>query len=545
MKWISGPGLIRVVPNAVAQDRRGVVYLAWLVGAIVLVVGVVGSLKVVMAHFGLEADTSHSIMLWYGIEVHGLSWVRDWMFTQDNWLLSLVPFHFLGFFFVGPTPAVALLFGWLIFLCSAFVSGAIAWQLGSRKAAIVIALALLFLGRYAHHSGFVSYSTSHNITNLFGLGALYLVLIWVRAPSLPRLIAVLAILMAGSVSDPWMVAAYDLPLALVGVAALLLPSAGVGRADAFKLLLISLVSIVAVKTTLFGALGFLPVMEFHRGDWATISGNLDFLIRDLGGLLNISPLHQGNERVPAILSLIVILTLLTFCLSRAAKSVRTMTPAKAVFVVFASLSTGAIVLAFVISKVAAADHSARFLINAVYLILISLGFLIETNWPKSSIVEKSLGVLVAFLFVLSGIVSNLQSWRLPGFSFRDTGTGALIEFLKSNDLSYGYGPYWGSNANAVTAASRSEVVIRPVVFDKSEGTMIVGNRAESSRRWYVAEDYPPDQKSFFVFVVSDDEECADLKVCLNGLARQFGEPARTLSYQKATILVWTHPLVGR
>lgn len=521
--------------------------------AIMLVVGLVGSLKVVTAQFGVDADTSHSLMLWYGIEAHGLPWVRDWIFTQDNWLLSLVPFHFLGFLLFGPTPAVAIFFGWLIFVSSAFVSGAIVRQLGAARAALPVALALLFLGVYAHRSGFVSYSTSHNITNLFGLAALYIVLSWGRVRRPGKLLAVLALLVAGSVSDPWMVAAYDVPFALVGAALMVFPSPTIGRADGFKVLAVSAAAIVSVKTRLFGLLGFLPPMAFSRGNWATMGANSSFLIKDLGGLLNIVPFADANDALPAIVSLLVVLTLLALAAVKAAKADsadsaarRVPAPIRSATLVcaaFAVMSMGIIALALVISCREAADHSARFLINGVYLIVIGLGVLIESNWPTYSIGEKSAYALLAFLFVFSGAASNFRLWTRPGFAIDDMGTQALADYLSSNGLTYGYGPYWGANANALTATSRSAVIIRPVAFDKNDGTMIVGNRGESSKRWYTADDYPPGQKSFFVYVANDGEECADVAICLRGLSRQFGPPARTLEHGGARVLVWDHPLL--
>jgi hypothetical protein len=533
LDWIDSSGVFK--------NHHGI---AWFAYAIFLISGIYGSLKVVTSLFGIEADTSHSIMLWYGVNAHGLGWLQDWLFTPDNWLLSLVPFHFFGFMIFGPKPAVVILFGWLIFIFSAFISGAIAWQLKAKKAAIIISLALLFLGFYSHTSGFVSFSTSHNITNLFGLVALYLILKWSQKPSVLKLIALLAILIAGAVSDPWMVAAYNLPIALVAIVFLVFPSATINRSDGFKLLLVSIVSIASVKSKMFGMLDFLPSMGFAHGNWVTINSNTIFLIKDLGGLLNIIPFHKSNDFLPAILTLIVILSLLIFSVFKAIKSDYQSKSSNVAFILFAIFSIGGIVLAFVISNVEALNYSGRFLLNCAYLIPIGLGVLVEYNWPKSTKIEKAICASVFVLFVLSGIVSNFQEWRKPGFAFKDTGTFALINFLKINNLSYGYGPYWGSNANAVTAASKSEVVIRPVVFNKNNGMMIVGNRPESSKRWYSVEDFPPDQKEFFVFVTSDGEECADVKVCISGLSKQFGNPVKTLKYGSATILVWDHSLVG-
>jgi hypothetical protein len=533
--------LDRIRSSGVFQDHHGIALLAY---AIFLISGIYGSLKVATSISRIEADTSHSMILWYGVNAHGLAWLRDWLFTPDNWLLSQVPFHFLGFMIFGPKPAVVILFGWLIFIFSAFISGAIAWQLRAKKAAIIIPLALLFLGFYAQASGLVSYPISHHITNAFGLAALYLILKWSQKPSVLKLIAVLAILIAGAVSDPWMVAAYNLPIALVGIVFLMFPSASINRADGLKLLLVSVVSIASVKSKMFGMLDFVPSLHFVPANWVTINSNTIFLIKDLGGLLNIIPFQKSNDFLPAILTLVVILSLLIFSVFKAVKSDYQVNTSDIAFICFTIVSIGGIVLAFVISDIAAMDYSSRFLVNCIYLIPIGLGVLVEHNWPGSSKIERTICTSVIVLFGLSGIVSNFQTWRNPGFAFKDKGALALIKYLKINNLSYGYGPYWGSNANAVTALSKGEVVIRPVVFNKNTGMMIVRTRAESSRRWYSEEDFPPNQKQFFVFVTSDFEECADVNVCISGLAKQFGNPVRALKYENATIMVWDHPLIG-
>lgn len=527
--------------SGVFQDHHAITLLAY---AIFLISGIYGSLKVAISQYGIEADACHSIMLWYGVTAHGLPWLQDWLFTPDNWLLSLVPFHFMGFMIFGPEPAVVILFGWIIFIFAAFISGAIAWQLKAKKAAVIISLALLFLGSYAHESGFVSYPTSHNITNLFGLAALYLILRWSQQPRVLTLIAVLALLIAGAVSDPWMVAAYNLPAAIVGIVFVVRPSASIKREDGFQLLLVSVVSIASVKSKMFGMLAFLPSLKFALGNWATINNNAIFLLKNLGGLLNIIPFNKSNQVVPAILTLVAVLSLLSISVVKSVKYDHKVNSSTIAFSWLATFSIGAVGLAFVISQVEATNRSGRFLLNCAYLIPIGLGVFVEHNWPRSSKSEKTICTVVIALFVLSGIVSNFETWRRPGFAIKDNGAFALIKFLKVNGLSYGYGPYWGSDANAITAVSRSEVVIRPVEFTKDTGMMIVGNRSQSSKRWYWKEDAPPNQKQFFVFVVSDAEECADVNVCVSGLTKQFGNPVRALKYGDATIVVWDHPLVG-
>ena len=518
--------------------------LAWIAFAIFIMAGIYGSLKIVYAQFGVDADTAHSIMLWYGVTDHGLSWLKSWFFTQDNWLLSLMPFHFIGFAIFGPRPAVVILFGWLIFVLSAFISGVIAYQLKAKKSALILCTILLYFGFYAHEAGYVSYSTSHNITNLFGLISFSLIFSWLRKPNNLKLASLLIILFAGDLSDPWMTAAYILPIGLTSFVFLLFPnSLGISRRNSLKLLLVTIGALILVKSQLLGAWDFLPTIAFLPGNWTSINANSVLLIQDLGGLLNIIPFNRDNPFLPALLSLIVVVSLLVYLVIKSIKSGIDLKGQMVAFLLLASLSVGGIVAAFVVSHVIAERFSARFLLNCAYLIPIALCILIEHNWSRSTKWVKGICIGICTLFLLSGVISNFQELKKPGFTFKETGALALIDFLKKNNLTYGYGPYWAASANAVTAASKLDVIIRPVTFSPVNGMLVAGNRVASSGNWYKESDVPINQKRFFIYIARDYEECPDVNICINGVTRQFGSPIETLKYQNATILVWDHPLL--
>ncbi|WP_157896563.1 hypothetical protein [Acidovorax carolinensis] len=509
-----------------------------------LVTGLYGSLRVVLGNFGIEADTSHSLMLWYGVSSHGVNWITDWLFTQDNWLLSLVPFHFLGFLIFGPKPSIVILFGWLIFLFSAFVSGSIAWKLGAKKSAVLITLLLLNLGNYAHTSGFASYSTSHNITNLFGLFSIWLIILWMDRPKSIHPFILLVMLTFGAVSDPWMIAAYNLPILIVASLSLIKPTLLFSRQDSIKIALAALVSIVAVKTKLFGIFYFLPSMHFEPGDWNTLNDNAVFLIRDLGGLLNLSFYGQPTDFLPSLISISAIVALFGYIVSNASIYQAVLDKKRNCFFAVSLFSVAGIIAAFLITSVPAKLYSGRFLLNCAYLIIIAICILAEMGWSQFGCKIRIAFVSVVTLFLASSISSNLHEFKYKPFGFKDTGVVETIKFLKSHGLSYGYGPYWGSNANAVTAASKGEVIIRPVTFNRSSGMINFSGRPESSNRWYFDSDVPEGTKEFFVVVKSDGEECPDIQLCLQGLNRQFGSPHRVLSYGNATISVWNHELIG-
>ena len=161
--------------------------------------------------------STHSLMLWDGIRSHGIGWISGWKFTQDNWLLSLLPLHFLAFSLFGPKISIVVVFGWVIFVFSALCAGAIAWRLGLRTAAVASTVVLLNLNSFAHMRGFVSFSTSHNITNLFGLLCVLAIVHWLESRSALLLSAISLLLVAGAVSDPWMLASYVAPMGILGV----------------------------------------------------------------------------------------------------------------------------------------------------------------------------------------------------------------------------------------------------------------------------------------------------------------------------------------
>lgn len=522
-------------------------HIIWLsIYTVAFLTGLYSSATITHLLFGNEPDASHTLLLWQGVNTHGWAWLRDWLFTPDNWLLSLVPIHFLAFTVFGANPTVVITGGWVIMVTAAFTCGLIARQLGARLATFGVLLALLFLNVYSHARGFVSYSISHNITNLLGLLSVSLLLAWIRKPSLLPLLGLCLLLTVGAVSDPWMLAAYNLPIALTSLVFLHPRTCIVKRTETLKLLFAVTFSIIATKTCLFGLLDFIPSLHFHEGDWDTINNNASYLIRDLGGMLNVIPFHTHNAWLPALLSLLLVVGLLGFHGWQAMRIGYLALPWKegVTFVWFCFFSLGGITLAFIITSVPSEDLSARFLINMVYLIPLLLSILFEYNWTRLSKTAKWLALSVSGLFLASGIISLLLTWENQGSDFEQRDIQGLHRYLEQQGLNYGYGSYWGSSANTITFESEGKIIIRPVTFKTNSGKVIFGNRFQSSRHWYTKEDIPAGQTTFFVIITPDGEDCNDVELCKRGVTQQFGIPIKTLAYGKSNILVWDHPLIG-
>src|SRR6266705_5122757 len=66
------------------------------------------SLRLTFSHFGIDSDSSHTAILWNEINHKGLILIKDWLFTPDSWILSLVPIHFAAFTLFVPRPEVLI-----------------------------------------------------------------------------------------------------------------------------------------------------------------------------------------------------------------------------------------------------------------------------------------------------------------------------------------------------------------------------------------------------------------------------------------------------
>ena len=502
------------------------------------------SLKTTLTLFGFDPDAAHSIMLWHGLQKHGFGWIQTWQFTPDNWLFSLVPIHFFEFLILGPRPTLVIYTGWAIFAASSIIPALIARDLGLKASVFILPVIFASLGFYAYQSGFISYATSHNTTNLLGLLFLLSIIKLQKTQKRYFALPIFALGAAGGLSDPWMLPTYILPGALATLALLLTPSSKANRANNLLSLSSIIFTVILLETKGFGALTFIPPLHFALGNWPTINSNAIFLVKDLGGLVNIIPGQDSNFFLPSLVSLIAIGSLYWTCLRliKLADDNNSNLALQA----FTLFSVGGVALAFLISDLLAADYSARFLINVVYLGFLAIAASVERNWTHLSFLLKSFVVIVLCLFISAGFLSNFKSAARPGFSISSPQPLQLLSFLDAHNLHRGYGPYWGSQANAVTVLSNWQTVIRPVVFDNTTGKIIFGNRPETSLDWYKSSVFNDSRERarYFVVATNDGENCADLALCINGLTLQYGKPAETLKYQNSFILVWDHSLVN-
>ncbi len=522
-----------------ARERK----LFWFIYALGLAAAIFLSLKTVFALVTTNPDALLSMTLWQGLKSGGWHWMTHFIFTPDNWLLSIIPFNFLCFALLGARPGLVIFSGWLVFALAAFTCGAIAQALGARRAARILPIILLCLGLYAQTLGYASSPTSHDVTNLYGLAALLCALRGLARKKYAYAPAVMLVCLLGTLSDPWMLPAYDIPLVLTGVALLWRFHRRVPPHVIRELLLGVALALVLVRTHLLALLGFLPNVSTKLASPALAERNAGVLLRDLGGLLNLLPWEHSDQLLPACLSLAV-----WAAVALAASAVaRRMLPQYWLLpplILMAGLSAAASTVCVVLINVPMHGYSGRFLLNVLYLFVTVLGVVLDLGWRRFSAWQRVGFCAVVFLFFSAGLVSTAPAWSRPGLMVRDGQVQRRIEFLTKNGLNYGYGPYWGSLANAVTALSQGKIILRPVLFNPQNGRMTRQVRVQSAFDWLRPQDIPRGQKTFFIWIADDGEECLDVRLCLAGVTAQFGPPARVLHDGAANILVWDHTLLG-
>jgi hypothetical protein len=140
--------------------------LAFLGGALGLWV----SFRYTFAAWQPDPDIFVTVALWRGVHRYGLPFLQSWWYTQDNWLLSVIPISSLAFELFGPRPNLAVLLGWLAFVVSVMLTAWLAYRIAGGRCAVILDCVLMF-GRFSAlgRTGYLAYPISHNMSMAWGL----------------------------------------------------------------------------------------------------------------------------------------------------------------------------------------------------------------------------------------------------------------------------------------------------------------------------------------------------------------------------------------
>ena len=526
-----------------ARAKAGLSRFAWLAGVGLLVFGAWISFQYARAAWGLDPDVYVPVELWRGVRRFGFGFLATWRYTQDNWVLSLLPFDALLFEVLGPRPAVVAGVGWLVFLASVGLSGVLVARLCSPRAGLIAAVVLLFANVSAMGAGgYLGYPISHNVSMAWALGALALAARSLACERVAPAIAAAACVFVAAVSDPWAGPAIAIPLSLAaGALAVAHRRRRVARYAA-GLCAGSLFAFVAAKTRLFGLWSFLPETVFSLADPHEMIVNARWLYVSLAAIFNIVPRADLAQEPAALIDVAAALALFALSLGLLAGRVFRLEAEKALILGVAALSVGALLVLFLVGRWPGHGvGDGRFFPNAYFFGGVVVASRLAQLWAKARPARRWLLAAYPVLLVVSAILSAPRLWASPQPLRGMERPLALAQLLESHGLAYGYGPFWGAEALVMGPITDGRVVIRPVSFVLAR---FVRRNVESSSLWYRPQAEPGAGRVFLV-VIDDGEECRDLQACMRGAERQFGPPAERLPFQGGAVLVWTHRLIDR
>jgi hypothetical protein len=519
-----------------------------LLGAGILA-GIWHVLRFTFGLWGVDADSADLVLLWHGVEGHGIQFLQQWRFTPDNWLFSLIPFDALVFSIWGAHPFFIILLGALFFLAIVGLSGLLVVRARGPLAAGLMVLVMLFASRVALGAdGFLSYSISHGVTLAWGLFGLWLLNGWITRLRWGFLLGAGVCLFVASISDPWANAAFLAPIAGACLVMLALSWRGWLAADRVNrtmgsVLAVDVAASVIASSKVFGLFWFLPSAPLNFASWAGIMRNGYYALHYLPVFVNVVPgalVHKGAMAhwIIVLITLILVMGLL-FVGTVQLVAMRQYETLSSQFTAWtALLSILIIAAALVLRQQNLAMVTARYFSNLYVFFPI---FVVLTLFKpgRGARIVKSVAVLMGIGGVVVGISSANPTWSTNRLRVSMNGIPQLVGFLQAHQLQFGFGPYWGDDANAVGWLSNYNVRIYPLGFDHAR-KKFADDHPQSAPLWYTPAHLRHEPRRVFLILPSGVDYCAPFANCLAAADDEFGAPEQVLQHQGTTILVYNH-----
>ncbi len=539
-----------VMAHAPATPRTGLNSVRLILAAALLIFGGWTSLRYSFGNWAPDADIAAPIALWQGVSHYGLGFLASWQYTQDNWLFSLVLPTLVIYSWFGTNPMFVVGIGWLIFIASVVMTSHLVDRIAGRRAAFVVAVVLLFANYWTLGTdGFLSYPVTHNTSMAWALLILLLALRAIERTSLIGVMMAAPCVFIAAVSDPWAGPAIALPLICVSAAV-----AGLnwrsrrGRCRyAGALCAATAMAFLAARTRLFGVLYFLPPSGFTFTSAAGLILNVGWMFRAVATMFNIVP-HTNIDNVPAnVFDFLAFATILISAITLTVKVLRQAPIAQQLVGGTAIVSIAGISGAFVLGQwnLSAGSNDmyvGRFFPNLYYLGVLLAVTAATQNWHRLHVTIRMALVTYGLLYIASGLASYPRLWTGQAPIRTASNITDLGAFLAENGLTYGYGPYWGSDANAMNWMTGGRVTIRPVSFDPYQ---VGSNHPEASKLWFLPDDEPAGTPETFLVINDDGENCPSVTACVATAIKQFGTPSRRLTYENSVVLVWPNQFVSQ
>ncbi|AWP32597.1 hypothetical protein IB221_05020 [Pantoea sp. PNT01] len=471
-------------------------------------------------YFPIEPDAANSSLVWRAFVTEGFSAFKNWQPTPDNWYFTTYPFNFLFFFLLNHDGKLPLILSTSSFIgLTAIYLTYIAYAISKSRSSLLTLLSLVLLPSYVYTFGFAAHPFSHYSTNFFGVVAFSLAFINLKRKSLILTLTYSVISIFSSVSDPWFLATYFLPLLLTHA------YFSFKKEISFKITLILAIGFYISMSHMVQRLFKLPIQRFkivHFDQWRDNAG---WAIEVLGKSLNLFFVNNTFTILASVIIwLLVWLYSLRICISKSSP---------ATFVsIFSFLSVAGIISSFIISYDLPADISARFFVNVICFVVVpvTLGYSFSRN-PL---------VLLIFIIYIASSTYSYSVNKTPLYD-QEGNTKSFIAFLNKNNLYFGYGDYW-KYSNSVNWLSSGSLHISPVIFDETDYHIKFDSiRVQTMKSWLTEKYIKASPNRQFVAIPGLESDDSG-KIRLEAIKKQLGEPDEKLTFQDMTIFVYNHKI---
>jgi hypothetical protein len=464
-----------------------------------------------------DADAANSPIVWRAFLERGWDAFNQWQPTFDNWYFTVYPLNFAIFFLLGddglqPLVISSALF---IFIISVCVSETVRKYCGNKYGLLAI-IAITFISPDLYRNGYFSHPFSHNSTNAYGFVILVLYITSLRSNSVVISLVISTLSLLASVSDPWLLASFFLPILITEVIAL-----ACGRKNKFNIAVYALFFLIAASNIVQKVLG-LPIHSFMLADLPTMFENLKLAAIITSKILPISTISYGPfEYFVFIVWVIVVAYAALMCILEGGV-VRYIS-------IFALLSIMGIYSSSIIGD--QTPHQ-RFYLNIVPMVIIIC--CLASSFKNRLIMAPVILSLATCLYSYASANVEYKLGKNP--------VEGYISFLERNDLHYGYGSFWGMNMG-VNWLSGGNIHITPVYFHKKTGIVNFKDaRVQTMKFWHTPSFIEGKPKRQFISLKEGKtgDQCPDLDLCRNGVESKLGKPDEILTYQGMLFLVYNN-----
>ncbi len=509
-------------------------WLLWAFFAALSVMALISSLGTTFQTLPLNPDMAEMALIYQGVLHHGWRFPFTWRFTQDNQILSLLPFALVFYALVGVSGASIIIQGWLIFLVNALLTGILVKAVTKSWGWAGLAWLLsLFAGPMAiGQPAILAYPVTHNSVWEFGLlGVIFLIRYFTDRPpwALPLLLACVGV---GTISDPWFDAAFTVPALLLAWKS---PKWFLSEKSDRRILIKSIViTYISGRIVYFGLelLHMVPGRSIGFASPPAMLHHLVLLAKGVGLFLQLYPFPNGMlwwAIWGAYFASIFGSTILLFNKKQiSSRDVK-------MLLAFSGLSIGTISAAFILTNFANGIWASRFLVNIFYLLIAVFATLSAVSWHSSGKLKKILLLIVLIGYVALGLSAIVQTnWRYkPDWS----GAHSLVIWLAKHNLYHGYGQYFEANAPLLSIASSERISARPLSCNM--GYLIPRLSSGDDQFWFDTTSMTKRQETQFVVFDQSDTKWKGCTI------KSFGNPSIKLKHGTLSVWVYNHNLSGK